>query len=237
MQLETKYSSMKLRFHTEQLSLNTVRNDFNSRASSNGFSSSTSSCEWHVISTSRFVQHATQELKNSDRTKSVNSIYCKQLNVDISLETCVFRSLVSESRLLSFMGCGQAKEVETTTGSASSPAAKPVENNNSAMAAPRINFPAENSPQRASSLNSLRPKVPLKPGRSLMDWIRLGNSGKDLAGVGGNIRRISVEELSKHNREDDVWIAVRGKKPWFEWFVHLMRSICCFVWLLLWKMV
>lgn len=78
------------------------------------------------------------------------------------------------------------------------------------MAAPKINFPSEDSPQRASSSNSLRPKVPLKPGRSLMDWIRLGNSGKDLAGTGGNVQKVSAEELAKHNKPNDIWIAVRG---------------------------
>lgn len=83
---------------------------------------------------------------------------------------------------------------------------------NGSMNAPKINFPAANSPQRAQSSSSLvRSKIPLKPGRSLMDWIRLGKSGQDLAGTGGQIRKITMEELSKHDKETDAWILVRGK--------------------------
>ena len=78
------------------------------------------------------------------------------------------------------------------------------------MTAPTINFPAENSPQRVSSSNSVRVKVPLKQGRSLMDWIRLGNSGEDLTGIGGAFRPVSVEELAQHNTEKNAWISVRG---------------------------
>lgn len=51
----------------------------------------------------------------------------------------------------------------------------------------------------------------LKPGHSLMDWIRLGHSGKDLTGVGGKKMVVSREELSKHNKTDDAWMAFRGK--------------------------
>ena len=85
-------------------------------------------------------------------------------------------------------------------------------------------FPAANSQQRISnntpSKSSLstkkddkkegRTKVALKPGRSLMDWIRLANSGKDIQGFHGRSVGISKEELSKHNRVDDCWMAIRG---------------------------
>lgn len=56
-----------------------------------------------------------------------------------------------------------------------------------------------------------RPKVALKPGRSLMDWVRLGLSGRDLQGQGGRIRKVTMEELGKHNKEDDCWTLLRGK--------------------------
>ncbi|KAK3089389.1 hypothetical protein FSP39_003237 [Pinctada imbricata] len=71
-------------------------------------------------------------------------------------------------------------------------------------------FPAPNSQQRISQSNE-RKKVALRPGRSLMDWIRLGRSGKDLTGVGGKVFDVSMDELSKHNKKDDAWMAIRGK--------------------------
>ncbi|XP_072035658.1 cytochrome b5 reductase 4-like [Amphiura filiformis] len=78
---------------------------------------------------------------------------------------------------------------------------------------PQAQFPALNSPQRASSqLLKPRQKVALKPGRSLMDWVRLGNAkGKVLNGIGGRSCEVSVEELAKHNKLDDAWMSIRGK--------------------------
>lgn len=51
----------------------------------------------------------------------------------------------------------------------------------------------------------------MKPGHSLMDWVRLGSSGVDLAGTNGIITPVSHTELAKHNRRDDAWLAIRGK--------------------------
>lgn len=56
-----------------------------------------------------------------------------------------------------------------------------------------------------------RNKCALKPGHSLMDWIRLGTSGIDLAGTKGTILKVSHQELAKHNKQDDAWMAIRGK--------------------------
>ena len=61
-----------------------------------------------------------------------------------------------------------------------------------------------------SATGSLRCKVALRPGHSLMDWIRLTNSGVDLAGTGGKILRVTPQTLSEHNKPDDAWIAIRG---------------------------
>ncbi|XP_037877500.1 cytochrome b5 reductase 4 isoform X2 [Bombyx mori] len=56
-----------------------------------------------------------------------------------------------------------------------------------------------------------RNKCALQPGHSLMDWIRLGNSGKDLTGVGGRIRPVTHTELAAHNTQKDAWLAIRGR--------------------------
>ncbi|XP_040839639.1 cytochrome b5 reductase 4 isoform X3 [Ochotona curzoniae] len=69
-------------------------------------------------------------------------------------------------------------------------------------------FPAPSSQQRSASGG--RSKVPLKQGRSLMDWIRLTKSGKDLTGLKGRLIEVTEEELKKHNKRDDCWICIRG---------------------------
>nr|XP_042897433.1 cytochrome b5 reductase 4 isoform X2 [Parasteatoda tepidariorum] len=69
-----------------------------------------------------------------------------------------------------------------------------------------------NVPMSASATSSAgRNKVALKPGRSLMDWIRFANSSKDLSSTGGKILEVSPRELAKHNSSNDAWIAIRGK--------------------------
>ncbi|XP_058054026.1 cytochrome b5 reductase 4 [Anopheles bellator] len=62
-----------------------------------------------------------------------------------------------------------------------------------------------------SATGNPRNKTALKPGHSLMDWIRLGNSGVDLTGTGGRVQPVNHAELAKHNRPDDAWMAIRGK--------------------------
>ena len=50
-------------------------------------------------------------------------------------------------------------------------------------------------------------------GVSIADSIisRLGNSGEDLTGLKGKTIAVSHQELAKHNKKDDCWMAVRGK--------------------------
>ncbi|XP_055706655.1 cytochrome b5 reductase 4 isoform X2 [Phlebotomus papatasi] len=62
-----------------------------------------------------------------------------------------------------------------------------------------------------SATGNPRNKCALKPGHSLMDWIRLGSSGCDLAGTKGIVAPVSHAELSKHCKKSDAWIAIRGK--------------------------
>ncbi|CAG6016102.1 unnamed protein product [Menidia menidia] len=76
---------------------------------------------------------------------------------------------------------------------------------------PTQSFPAASSQQRvAPSGQSGRNKVALKPGHSLMDWIRFAKSGKDLTGLRGRLIDVSQEELQKHNTREDCWTCIRG---------------------------
>ncbi|XP_076057085.1 cytochrome b5 reductase 4 isoform X2 [Oratosquilla oratoria] len=56
-----------------------------------------------------------------------------------------------------------------------------------------------------------RNKTALKPGRGLMDWVRLGHSGADLTGIGGRLLEVTLTDLAKHNTRKDAWIALKGK--------------------------
>uniref|UniRef100_UPI00358F3C3C cytochrome b5 reductase 4 n=1 Tax=Myxine glutinosa TaxID=7769 RepID=UPI00358F3C3C len=71
-------------------------------------------------------------------------------------------------------------------------------------------FPTVNSAQRVASGVQSRTKVPLKAGRSLMDWMQLCRSRKDLSGRGGRLCPISTAELARHNQSHDCWISVHG---------------------------
>ena len=55
-----------------------------------------------------------------------------------------------------------------------------------------------------------RKKIILGKGYSLMDWIRFTKETPDLAGNQGILRKITYEELAKHNKEDDCWLAIYG---------------------------
>jgi hypothetical protein len=55
-----------------------------------------------------------------------------------------------------------------------------------------------------------RKKIALGKGYSLMDWIRFTKETPDLAGNQGILRKITYEELAKHNKEDDCWLAIYG---------------------------
>jgi len=77
-------------------------------------------------------------------------------------------------------------------------------------------FPLPGSQQIAgSATGNPRNKVALAKGFSLMDWIRLSKSGKDLTGVGGpmvngKIREVTRQELRRHRKRQDCWLAING---------------------------
>ncbi|XP_060937686.1 cytochrome b5 reductase 4 [Limanda limanda] len=76
---------------------------------------------------------------------------------------------------------------------------------------PTQSFPATSSQQRVSAAGqSGRSKVALKPGHSLMDWVRFAKSGKDLTGLRGRLIEVTQEELKKHNTRNDCWTCIRG---------------------------
>ena len=74
-------------------------------------------------------------------------------------------------------------------------------------------LPAEKaSSSTGNATGSGRNRVQLQPGHSLMDWIRKSAREKDtISGTNGRILKVSKEELSKHNKQSDCWIAVHGK--------------------------
>ncbi|XP_042227158.1 cytochrome b5 reductase 4-like [Homarus americanus] len=44
-----------------------------------------------------------------------------------------------------------------------------------------------------------------------MDWVKLGHTGTDLTGTGGRVLDVTPQELAKHNKRTDCWMALRGK--------------------------
>jgi len=83
------------------------------------------------------------------------------------------------------------------------------------VTAPQKLNPSSNGSSSSSASGSAtgnpRNKCALKPGYSLMSWIRLCNSGADLSGTGGRVVPVSRQELARHNKVDDAWMAIRGR--------------------------
>lgn len=66
-------------------------------------------------------------------------------------------------------------------------------------------------PTGGNATGSGRNKVALKPGYSLVGWVRFASSSDNLSGVIGPRGEVSLEELQKHDQPDDCWMAIRGK--------------------------
>ena len=69
-----------------------------------------------------------------------------------------------------------------------------------------------NSLPVGSATGNPRNKTALRPGYSLMDWIRLTKSpGKNLSGRGGSAYiNVTTTELERHSKRNDAWIAING---------------------------
>ena len=68
-----------------------------------------------------------------------------------------------------------------------------------------------------SATGNPRNKVALQKGFSLMDWVRLSKSGRDLTGglggprlANGQVREITRTELARHKKRTDAWMALNG---------------------------
>ncbi|CAF0714785.1 unnamed protein product [Brachionus calyciflorus] len=61
------------------------------------------------------------------------------------------------------------------------------------------------------SASNDRKKYALGRGYSLMDWIRFTKESTDLAGNKGILRPVTYEELAKHDKVDDCWMAIYDK--------------------------
>ena len=88
--------------------------------------------------------------------------------------------------------------------------------NDSSLNTITVSNNSENDKSTLSASNSgkselNRKKIILGPGYSLMDWIRFSRQTPDLAGNQGILRLITLEELAKHKKKDDCWLAIYDK--------------------------
>ena len=80
----------------------------------------------------------------------------------------------------------------------------------SALAAPKNTNAAPAAASKADGKAKSARRGKLGPGCSLLDWIRLCRSKKDLGCNGGKPRPVTEEELAQHSTPDDAWTAIKG---------------------------
>ena len=96
--------------------------------------------------------------------------------------------------------------------SVSTPPSSPLSTRRSASPASKLLTVTRTVPPSPTTKKPVEKKTRknLGPGCGLLDWVRLGKSGKDLTGVNGATLSVSEEELAKHCTMDDAWAAIRG---------------------------
>ncbi|UJR26276.1 hypothetical protein I4U23_007616 [Adineta vaga] len=65
-------------------------------------------------------------------------------------------------------------------------------------------------PGQTKATNKPRAQVALAPRHGLMDWIRKMNDTPNISGTNGKLLNVTEEELAKHNKKTDCWIAIAG---------------------------
>lgn len=45
-----------------------------------------------------------------------------------------------------------------------------------------------------------------------MDWIRTMNNTPNISGTNGKLLHVTEEELAKHNKKTDCWMAISGRE-------------------------
>ncbi|KAL6079363.1 Cytochrome b5 heme-binding domain-containing protein [Balamuthia mandrillaris] len=92
----------------------------------------------------------------------------------------------------------------------------PTNNNSSPSPSSSSSSASSQQPQQQRSAPKRRQKVPLAPGHTLVDWMRLCNSGRDMTGGASKgtspaLRKITPSELRKHKDEKDAWTVLNGR--------------------------
>ncbi|GAM29419.1 hypothetical protein SAMD00019534_125950, partial [Acytostelium subglobosum LB1] len=71
-------------------------------------------------------------------------------------------------------------------------------------------LPTEHEIEEKKNGKRQKQKVPLQPGHSQLDWMRI-QSGRHMSQQARHGQIFSIEELKKHNRPDDAWTVYKGR--------------------------
>ncbi|EGG21331.1 cytochrome b5 domain-containing protein [Cavenderia fasciculata] len=71
--------------------------------------------------------------------------------------------------------------------------------------------PTENEVEEKKSGKRVKQKVPLQPGHSQLDWLKMQRAATPMIHAYEPPRLITIEELEKHNTRQDAWTVYKGK--------------------------